>query len=179
MKTPRPFWIALLLAAGVSGLPAAPVKAVVKTIQGTVDSAPAGSGNYTPLKVGQQLDVGATIRTGEDSSADIITTPGAALHVGAESNLKISALDFSVGSDGKVSKRETHLQLEQGVISALIDPSTPKATDFSVQTPDGSAAARGTFYGVMVSHGHTYVTVDRGKIAAVADSKRRAHHGFE
>jgi ferric-dicitrate binding protein FerR (iron transport regulator) len=179
MKTACILLTTLLLAVGVSAVSAAPVKAVVKTVEGTVEFAPAGSGHFEQLTVGQELEVGATIRTGENSSADIITTPGAALHVGAESNLKITALDFSTGSDGKVNKRQTHLKLESGVISALIDPSTPKATDFSVQTPDGSAAARGTFYGVMVSHGHTYVTVDRGKIAAMADSKKRAHHGFE
>ena len=60
------------------------------------------------------------------------------------------------------------MQLTTGVVSALIDPSTPKITDFQVQTPEGAAAARGTFYAVLVYHGKTYVGVKEGKVAVKA-----------
>ena len=88
--------------------------------------------------------MGSTIRTGSDGEADIITTPGSAIHLGPDSNLRINALAFAK-SGGAVTERQAHLQLNSGVVSALIDPSTPKVTDFQVQTPEGSAAARGTF----------------------------------
>ena len=54
------------------------------------------------------------------------------------------------------------------MVSALIDPSTPKVTDFQVATPEGAAAARGTFFAVLVYHGKTYVGVKEGKVGAVA-----------
>jgi hypothetical protein len=156
---------------GATALRADPVKAIVDTVKGLVEFAPPGSGSFAPLRKGQQLAAGSSIRTGGDGQADIITTPGSAIHLGPNSNLRINALVFSK-SGGTVAERQAHLQLDSGVVRALIDASTPKVTDFQVQTPQGSAAARGTFYAVMVSQGKTYLSVDRGKVGAIANTKR-------
>ena len=147
------------------------VKAIVESVQGTVEFAPPGSGTFAPLTKGQELAVGSTVRTGDDGVAQIMTTPGSAIQVGNNSNLRLNALAFAK-SGSTVTQREAHIQLSSGVVSALVDPSTPKITDFQVQTPDGAAAARGTFYAVMVSHGKTYVIDQQGKVAAIANSKR-------
>jgi len=161
----------LIMGLSATALRAEPVKAMVESVHGTVEFAPPGSTSFAPLKKGQELAVGSTIRTGSDGSADIITTPGSAIQLGNDSNLRINALAFAK-SGSTVTQREAHLQLTSGVVSALIDPSTPKITDFQVQTPEGSAAARGTFYAVMISHGKTYVSVQQGKVGAIANSKR-------
>jgi hypothetical protein len=161
----------LMMGVGAAALRAEPVQALVESVHGTVEFAPPGSTSFAPLKKGQELAVGSTIRTGGDGSADIITTPGSAIHLGGDSNLRLNALAFAK-SGSTVTQREAHLQLTTGVMSALIDPSTPKITDFQVQTPEGSAAARGTFYAVMVVHGKTYVSVEQGKVGAIANSKR-------
>ena len=175
MKKNLPLANALLslsiLALGSLAVRADIVKAVADTVTGTVQFAPPGSGSYAALTKGQELPVGSSIRTGGDGQADITTTPGSAIHLGPNSNLRINALAFA-RSGGNVTQREAHLQLDSGVVSALIDPSTPKVTDFQVQTPEGSAAARGTFYAVMVSHGKTYVSVERGKVGTLANTKR-------
>ena len=162
--------VIFIIGLSVAALRAEPVKAVVESVHGTVEFAPPGSSSFAPLKKGQELAVGSTIRTGSDGSADIITTPGSAIQLGADSNLRLNALAFAK-SGSTVTQREAHLQLTSGVVSALIDPSTPKITDFQVQTPEGSAAARGTFYAVMVSHGKTYVSVEQGKVGAIANPK--------
>ncbi len=162
--------MALLAGVGFATLRAEPVKAVVESVTGTVEFAPPDSTSFAPLKKGQELAVGSTIRTGSDGSADIMTTPGSAIQLGSDSNLRLNALAFAK-SGSTVTQREAHIQLTSGVVSALIDPSTPKITDFQVQTPEGSAAARGTFYAVMVSHGKTYVSVQQGKVGALAGSK--------
>ena len=159
-----------LMGLGVMSLQAETVKAVAETVKGTVEFAPPGSSSFSPLKKGQELAVGSTIRTGGDGTADIVTTPGSAIQVGNNSNLRLNALAFA-RTGSTVTERTAHLELTQGVVSALIDPSTPKITDFQVQTPEGAAAARGTFYAVMVSHGRTYVSVERGKVGALANSK--------
>ena len=78
-----------------------------------------------------------------------MTTPGSAIQVGNSSIVKLNKLAFAK-TGGDVTQRQAVLQLQSGVVSALIDPSTPKITDFQVQTPEGAAAARGTFYAVLV-----------------------------
>jgi hypothetical protein len=147
--------------------PAAPVQAVVKSVSGTVEFAPPGSVSFHPLAAGQILAVGSTVRTGDDGKAVIVTTPGSAIEVGNGSNLKINALSFSK-SGSTVTQQTAHLELTSGVVSALIEHNTPKVTDFTIQTPQGAAAARGTFYAVYVFNGRTYVGVKEGKVGAAA-----------
>jgi hypothetical protein len=157
---------ALLLLATISGHAAA-VNAWVYSVSGTAEFAAPGSSNFAPLKKGQNLAIGSTVRTGDDGVAVLVTTPGSAIQVGNDSNLKLSELAFAKAGDS-VTERKAVVQLNSGVVSALIDPSTPKITDFRVQTPQGAAAARGTFYAVLVYHGKTYIGVKEGKVAASA-----------
>ena len=154
--------IGLVLLSAAS-LQAATVNAQVFSVAGKAEFAGPGSSNYAPLTKGQSLAIGSTVRTGDDGVAVLVTTPGSAVQVGNDSVLKINALAFKK-TDGDVSQREAHLQLSSGVVSALIDPSTPKVTDFQVATPEGAAAARGTFYAVLVYHGKTYVGVKEGHV---------------
>ncbi len=149
---------------------AADISATVYSTTGSAEFAPPGSSSFAPLKKGQVLAIGSTLRTGEDGAVILVTTPGSAVQVGNNSVLKINELAFHK-SGGQVTQREAHLQLTQGVVSALIDPSTPKITDFRVQTPEGAAAARGTFFAVLVYEGKTYVGVKEGKVAAAANGQ--------
>ena len=71
-----------------------------------------------------------------------------------------------------MTERKARLQLTSGAVSVLVDPSTPKITDFQVQTPAGAAAARGTFYTVVVKDGKTYSSVAEGKISNIASPSR-------
>src|ERR1700683_2250169 len=161
------FWtIAFVLLSAVA-LQAATVNAQVFSVSGTAEFAGPGSSSYAPLKKGQMLPVGSTVRTGDDGVAVLVTTPGSAIQVGNSSVLKINQLAFAK-SGSSVTQRQAVLQLNSGVVSALIDPSTPKITDFQVQTPEGAAAARGTFYAVLVYEGKTYVGVKEGKVAVKA-----------
>jgi len=147
------------------------VSATAFSVTGTVEFAPPQSVSFSPLKVGQVLPVGSTVRTGSDGKAVLQATPGSAVELGSDSILKINALAFAK-HDGSVTERSARLQLTSGVVSVLVDPSTPKITDFQVQTPEGAAAARGTFYTVVVKDGKTYTTVDEGKISAIARPSR-------
>ena len=152
-----------LLLLPAATLRAAAVNAQVFSVAGTVEFAGPGSSSYAPLKKGQILAIGSTVRTGDNGVAVLVTTPGSAIQLGNNSILKINKLAFAK-SGGSVTQRTAVLQLNSGVVSALIDPSTPKITDFQVQTPEGAAAARGTFYAVLVYHGKTYVGVKEGKV---------------
>jgi hypothetical protein len=158
----------LLLA--VVTLQAATVSAHVFSVSGSAEFAGPGSSSYSPLQKGQTLAIGSIVRTGDDGVAVLVTTPGSAIQLGNNSILKINQLAFAkTGSD--VTQRTAVLQLTSGVVSALIDPSTPKVTDFQVQTPEGAAAARGTFYAVLVYHGKTYVGVKEGHVGLRANGQ--------
>ncbi len=157
----------LVLLFSTVSLRAATVNAQVFSVSGTVEYAAPNSSSYAPLKKGDSLAIGSTVRTGDDGIAVLVTTPGSAIQVGNSSVVKLNKLAFAKSGDN-VTQRQATLQLTSGVVSALIDPSTPKITDFQVQTPEGAAAARGTFYAVLVYHGKTYVGVKEGKVAVKA-----------
>jgi hypothetical protein len=156
----------LLLVLGIAALRAATVDAVCKDAT-EAEFAPPGSASFSALKPGQVLPIGSTVRTDDDGSAVLQTTPGSAIKLGPGSALRINDLAFAQ-SHGNVTERKARLQLTSGAVSAMIDPGTPKITDFKIQTPQGVAAARGTFYAVTIAHGHTYVSVNRGKVGVLA-----------
>jgi len=167
MNSPRLILLRFTLALLALTLPAAAgeIQATVFSVAGTVEGALPGSSSFRALHPGDRLAIGSTVRTGSDGIAVLVTTPGSAIQVGNDSEVKLTDLAFAK-SGGAVSQREAHLQLTSGVVSALIDPRTPKITDFEIQTPQGVAAARGTFYAVLVYEGKTYVGVKEGKVAA-------------
>ena len=156
-----------MFVASTSFVTAEPVDAVVVSISGTAEAAPPQSISYSPLKVGEKLAEGSTVRTGADGKVVLQTTPGSAVDLGNSSTLRINELAFHK-SGGAVTERKARLELSSGVVSALVDPSTPKITDFEVETPGGVAAARGTFYTVVVQGNKTYTSVGEGKVAAIA-----------
>jgi hypothetical protein len=142
------------------------IAATAFSVTGTAHFALPGTLSFKPLTVGTILPVGCTVRTGDDGKA-----PGSAVQVGNNSILKITELAFQE-SHGTVTQRKARLDLTSGVVSVLVDPSTPKVTDFKVQTPDGALVARGTFYTITVKNGKTYATVHEGKISAIARPTR-------
>ena len=157
----------LLLALVLGAARAATVNATCQSATGAEFAAP-GSSSFAPLHPGQVLPVGSTVRTSDDGTAVLQTTPGSAIKIGNDSVLKINDLAFARSSGGAVTERKARLDLTSGAVSAMIDPRTPKITDFKIQTPQGVAAARGTFYAVTVVHGKTYVSVDHGKVGVLA-----------
>ncbi len=176
MKTAKTFLIAVAAVAvfAMAGnLQAESVPATAFSVKGTVEFAPPQSVSFKPLAVGQSLPVGSTVRTGSDGTAVLQATPGSAVEVGPDSILRINALAFHKAG-GSVTERQARLELTSGVVSVLVDPSTPKVTDFQVQTPGGAAAARGTLYTVVVKNGKTYATAGEGKISAIANPSRRS-----
>src|ERR1700677_3032869 len=88
----RAAFCALVFVMGPAVASAATVQAKVDSVAGVVEFAPPGSASYSPLKAGQLLNVGSTVRTGSDGTAVITTTPGSAIQLGHSSNLRLNAL---------------------------------------------------------------------------------------
>jgi hypothetical protein len=148
---------------------AASVDATVKSVSGSVTAAPAGTTNFAKISVGQKLPAGTTIKTGAGSEAIIVATPGAACRIDENTTVTVDNMQFTKADSGGITRRKATLDLQSGTVSSLIDHSTPDVTDFVVKTPQGSAAARGTFYGVTVKNGQTFYKVQEGKVGVAAN----------
>ncbi|HEX5175947.1 MAG TPA: FecR family protein [Chthoniobacteraceae bacterium] len=135
-----------------------PNTARVSSVDGRVTYSASPSGHFAPLTAGAELPTGSRIKTGSDGTALIVVVSGAAIRVSENSEVTIDAMS----SDA--AKRKALVSLKSGTVSALIDPKRSKQTDFKIQTPQGVAAARGTFYGVTVRKGKTFVGVKKGKV---------------
>lgn len=140
-------------------------KARVTSVNGRVTYAPSASAAFSPLVVGTEIPIGGRVRTGSDGTAVVVVVSGAAMQISENSDVTIEAMS----SDA--AKRKALVSLKTGTVSALIDPKRSKQTDFKIQTPQGVAAARGTFYGVTVQKGKTFVGVKKGKVGVAYTPK--------
>jgi hypothetical protein len=157
--------ILALLLVSIQSAAAAGVLALAFSVSGTVEYSPRGSSTFHPVKKGDRLPLGSVVRTGDDGLAILVTTPGTAVQIGNDSVMRLNHIAYSKSPAGMLTERKVRLQLLSGVVTALIDPSTPKITDFQIQTPEGVTAARGTFYAVYVEQGKMYVGVKEGRVA--------------
>lgn len=158
-------WIALSIP---TRLWAEEVISVTREVVGKVEYLLPDSSEYGELKPGQQLPTGSKVRTGPKSTALITVTPGVAMNVAENTSVILTGMEFDQEGE-KVKKRRANIKLSEGTISTLIDRSTPEATDFKVTTPQGTVAARGTYYGVTVKDGETFVQCEEGKVGVSSD----------
>lgn len=158
--------VVCVLAAGLAvGQAHGEDKARVSSVSGSVTYSASGSGDFSQLSAGAEIPIGSRIRTGRDGTAVVVVVSGAAMHISESSDVTIAAMSSSP------EKRKALVSLKSGTVSALIDPKRSKQTDFKIQTPQGVAAARGTFYGVTVKNGKTYVGVKKGKVGVAHTPK--------
>ena len=139
------------------------MQAIVKSVEGWAEYSLPGEEAFKPLRPAMKLPYGTTVRTSEGATAIIRVVPGAAMQVTESSVVVLDGMEYEK-KDGTVLTRKARIKLTKGTVSALLDHRTPKATDFRIETPQGSAAARGTFYGVSVVDGQTFVSVKEGKV---------------
>jgi hypothetical protein len=144
----------------------------VNSVSGRVTYSATGTAGFKPLVAGTEIPVGSRVRTGSDGTAVVIVVSGAAMQIAENSEVLIESLSSTT------AKRKALVSLKTGTVSALIDPKRSKQTDFKIQTPQGVAAARGTFYGVTVKNGKTYVGVKKGKVGVAHTPKVRRQSWF-
>lgn len=141
---------------------AAPQSGTVTKAEGEVTMTLPGGGAPVPVKVGDKVAVGSTVKTGANSAAIIVISKDAAVNMTANTEALIESVDESVPDKHKVL-----LDLKNGTMGALINPAAKGKIDFRIKTPSGVAAARGTFYSVAVENGRGYVKVKEGEVKVV------------
>ena len=119
-------------------------KAIVRAVHGNVEYNP-GSG-FVPLKINTELDAGALIRTGPDSSADLsVNGLTSALRIEAETTVAIPTMTRSDTS--RDADHETMLDLQDGAILGNVKKISANSR-YEIKTPHGIAGIRGTDYHV-------------------------------
>jgi hypothetical protein len=146
--------LALFFEQGFAAEPGGSVSVAI----GKVTIVPLGGGAETPLKVGDAVPVGSTVKTGVASRAVIKTTKQSAIRIAENSQAVFVEL---VDSD---TAPKVLVDLKSGSLGALIQPQAQSTMDFKVKTPSGIAAARGTMFAVAVEDGKGFVKVEHGKV---------------
>jgi hypothetical protein len=136
--------------------------AVVLKVKGVALAQIPGKAEPVQITENQALPAGTVITTGSSGEVYLQPFSGTVTTIKPNSELKIETLS-ETKSDGVVTKQKSLLNLKSGNVVSNIDPAKKGVNDYSVRTPKGVAAARGTAYAVSVAGGDTTV-------AATADT---------
>ncbi len=120
---------------------AATGRAVAQRVQGTASYADQG-GEWRPLKTGQALGPGATVKTGVDGSADLfLGDNGPDVHLFDSTTLGLDRLQIErTGAEAVI---ETQLNLSAGTIQGFVRKLSA-ASKYEVKTPNAVVGIRGT-----------------------------------
>ena len=137
-----------------------PQSGKVSIVAGTVTQTPPGQAEH-PLKEGDIVSVGSTLKTGENSNATVTMTTTSAIRLGPNSEAVVAEIVESKEAP------KVLLDLKNGTVGALVKPETSGKMDFKIKTPSGTAVAKGAFYSVSVENGKGYVQTKDGEVVIV------------
>jgi hypothetical protein len=138
----------------------APQSGKVNIVSGTVTETPPGQAEH-PLKEGDIVTVGSTLKTGTNSNATVTMTTTSAIRLGPNSEAVVSEIVESKDAP------KVLLDLKNGTVGALVKAETSGKMDFKIKTPSGIAVAKGAFYSVSVENGKGYVQTKDGEVVIV------------
>lgn len=154
------FGVVFLLGSGEL-VQAEPKSGKVTVAVGDVKAVAEDGGAETPIKAGDKVDVGTTIKTGAESRAVVVITVRSAIRISENSEVVIETVDEAA------TPSQVLVDLKDGSLGALLKPNAAGELDFKVRTPSGVAAARGTFYAVAVKDGKGYAQVKEGRVEII------------
>jgi VCBS repeat-containing protein len=127
--------------AGCSGVPSDSSTLTVFSItEGTVLVMKAGTDDWTEATIEMPLEVGDTIKTGDDSGAEITFFDGSTIELEAGTQIEITSLDASSDTGTKTITLMQTIGTTISRVTKLLDP----ASTYAVETPTGVAAVRGS-----------------------------------
>jgi hypothetical protein len=136
---------------GGGGSPCPSTLTILSIATGNVSVMKAGTASWTPAQAETQLKVGDTIKTGEDSDAEITFFDGSTMDM--EAGTQIEILSLSIACDTGV----TTIGLRQmigdtiTVVTRILDP----ASSYEVETPSGVVGVRGSSVRIQVFVGNS------------------------
>lgn len=129
--------------------------------EGDVFLLKAGAGHWVEAEVGMTLEVGDTVKSGQDSNAEITFFDGSTIELLAGTQIKITSLDIAVDTGSTTIGLRQEIGNSISRVEKLID----SASSYEVETPAGVAAVRGSAMTLNVfGDGTTWTTNDHGDI---------------
>ncbi|MDF3059100.1 MAG: hypothetical protein K0R17_3315, partial [Rariglobus sp.] len=125
-------------------------EAVVLKVKGGALASIPGQANPVELKVGDKLPQGTVIETPANSEVEIQVFSGSTSVIQSGSKVDLSKISLTT-ANGEITKQTAVIGLSLGTVVSTLDPSKKAINDYSIRTPKGVAAARGTKYTVQVA----------------------------
>lgn len=140
------------------------IEAKVLEVTGSAQVKLSPDAEAVPLYEGMSLPAGAVIITGADSEVELRTLAGGQTAVQANTTASLDELSVDRDNLGVITKQTATLSLRSGNLISTLDPKRKSINNYSVRTPKGVAAARGTVYAVTVSQTGTSVATLSGTV---------------
>ena len=113
---------------------------ILSITEGTVYVMKAGTDSWIEAQVGMSLEAGDSIKTGEDSGAQITFFDGSTIELQAGTEIEVVTLDFSAETGSTTITLEQTIGTTISRVTKLLDP----ASSYEIETPTGVAAVRGS-----------------------------------
>ena len=122
-----------------------PVSAEVVRVAGRVEAQPKGQTQWTPVAVGARFVEGDQVRALAGGSADLNLPDGSTILIAENTRFAVTKLEY----DAQSRERNTALHLVTGKVRAQVSQAAvqlvrTRQSNFSISTPSGVAAVRGT-----------------------------------
>lgn len=132
----------------------------LSAVEGDVSVMEAGTDSWTEGEVGMSLEVGDTVKTGDDSSAEITFFDGSTVELQPDSEVEIASLDITDTGSTTITLEQTIGATISRVVN-IIDP----ASRYEVETATGAASVRGSVLVVcVIEDGTSWVANQKGNI---------------
>jgi VCBS repeat-containing protein len=133
----------------------------LSAIEGDVSVMEAGTDSWTAGEIGMSLEVGDTVKTGDDSSAEITFFDGSTIELQPGTEVEIASLDISTDTGSTTITLEQTIGATISRVINIIDP----ASKYEVETSTGVAAVRGSILVVCVTEeGTSWIANQKGNI---------------
>ena len=130
------------IAVPVDMLKAIPLEARVTFLKGTGFLKQSGGTEWTPLRQGDLVRVGGSLKSGPESSVEVAFADGSQILLRENTEITVKVAQQGVLHLLRV------LYLEAGKVIARVKKATGRDSRFEIETPSALAAARGTEYRV-------------------------------
>ena len=165
--------VLLLAAWGSAEAQMRAVSAEVVRLTGRVEGLPKGQTQWTPVTVGTRFVEGDQVRALAGASADLNLPDGSTILIAENSRFAVTKLDY----DAQSRERNTALHVVTGKLKAQVSQAAvqlvrTRQSNFSISTPSGVAAVRGTvaivFHNDDTQETVLFVLPSPGQVAAAA-----------
>lgn len=122
------------------GSPCPSTLTILSITEGDVSVMKAGTDDWVEAEVEMELEVGDTIKTGDDSGAEITFFDGSTMELEAGTEIEILSLDLACDSGVTTITLAQTMGTTISRVTKLLDP----ASSYEIETPTGVAGVRGS-----------------------------------